>query len=43
MMKVKGGGVIMEATFALIPMLILSLIAVVAILAYFFLHQWPSK
>lgn len=30
----------MEATFGLIPMMILSIIAVVSILAYFFLHNW---
>lgn len=32
----------MEATFGLMPMLILSIIAVVAILAYFFLHHWAK-
>lgn len=32
----------MEATFGLMPMLILSIIAIVAILAYFFLHNWAK-
>lgn len=32
----------MEATFGLVPMLILSIIAVVGILSYFFLHHWTN-
>lgn len=42
MIGVKGGGVSMDAVFGLVPMLILSVIAVVLILAYFFFHRWAK-
>jgi hypothetical protein len=42
MMKAKGGGVEMEATFGLVPILIMALIAVVIILMYFFFHHWAK-
>lgn len=32
----------MEPTFGLVPILVLSLIAVVIILMYFFLHRWAK-
>ena len=32
----------MEAVFGLVPMLILAVVAVVAILAYFFMHHWAK-
>lgn len=42
MIGVKGGGVSMDAVFGLVPMLILSVIAVIGILAYFFMHHWAK-
>jgi hypothetical protein len=42
MIRVKGGGVQMEATFALVPMLILSGISVVLIMMYFIMHHWAK-
>lgn len=41
-MKVKGGGVSMEATFGFVPMLILSIIVIVLIMSYFFFHRWAK-
>ena len=32
----------MDATFGLVPMLILSAIVVVLIMAYFFFHNWAK-
>jgi len=41
-MKLKGGGAEMEATFGLIPSLIMGTIAVVSIVSYFFFHHWAK-
>jgi len=42
MIKVKGGGVKMEATFGLVPMLVLSAIVILLIVFYFFFHHWAK-
>lgn len=42
MMEIKGGGVLMEPTFGLVPLLVLAAIVVVLIMAYFFLHHWAK-
>ena len=42
MMKLKGGGVEMEPTFGLVPMLVLAAIVVVLIMTYFIFHNWAK-